>query len=236
MREVAAREAFLAAERAKGHTELAEDARRLAELAKLRLATTPSARALALVSCEHVAPALGYACPVAGTPLRTHDRSWWKCLHLLEAEGLTPPLKGTDHATSLFRALDDDNDDAVPCADAGFLLALLTTGSTRERVDAACDAPGAPGGGLTVSASAASKQIQLCARARKMCAPKLTALLLNVPTSDAAAMVPVAPTDALERSVATLFAGAPSVTADKFRQWATTTPTVAMLFAPLSRY
>ena len=88
----------------------------------------------------------------------------------------------------------------------------------------------------TVSASAASKQIQLCARARKMCAPKLTALLLNVPTSDAAAMVPVAPTEALERSVATLFAGAPSVTADKFRQWATTTPTVAMLFAPLSRY
>ena len=65
-REVAAREAAEAAERASRHTELAEDARRLAELAKLRVATIASVRSLALVSAEHIAPALGYACPVAG--------------------------------------------------------------------------------------------------------------------------------------------------------------------------
>jgi len=236
MQEKATREAQYAAERAKGHAELAEDARRLAELAALRLATTPSLRSLALVSCEHVAPAIGYACPVAGTPLRLHDRSWWKCLHLLEAEGLTPPLKATEYASGLFHALDDDADDAVVCADAGYLLALLTTGSTRDRIDAACDAPGAPGGGLTVTSAAAARQLQLCARARKMCAPKLTALLRNVSTADTTAMVPVPAADSLERSVATLFAGTASIPADRFRQWAATTPTVATLFAPLSRY
>ena len=66
--EKAAREAALAAERATRQTELAEDARRLAEMATLRLSTTPSVRALILVSAEHVPPALAYACPIAGTP------------------------------------------------------------------------------------------------------------------------------------------------------------------------
>ena len=81
--EKAAREAALAAERAGRQTELLEDARRLAEMATLRLSTTPTVRSLVLVSAEQVAPALAYACPVADTPLRVSDRSWWKALHLL---------------------------------------------------------------------------------------------------------------------------------------------------------
>jgi hypothetical protein len=233
--EQAAREAALAAERASRQTELAEDARRLAEMATLRLASTPSVRSLMLVAAEHLAPALGYACPIAGTPLRGSDRSWWKALHLLEAEGLTPPLKATDAAAALFAALDDDADDAVPCADAGFLLALLTSGTIRDRVDAACDAPGAPANGTTVTQPTAVRQLQLCARARKHCAPKVTALLLNAPAADATTMVPVPTPEALERSVANLFAGAASMPCEKFRNWAAATPTVATLFAPLTR-
>ena len=232
----AAREAAEAAERASRHTELAEDARRLAELAALRVATAPSVRSLALVSASHVPPALGYACPIAGTPLRLGDRSWWKTLYLLEAEGLTPPLKATEQAANLFAALDDDSDGAVACPDAGYLLGLLTSGSLRDRVDATCDAPGAPATGVTVTPLAAVRQLQLCAKARKLCAPKLAALLLNAPAADATTMPPVPPPEALERSVATLFAGAASIPADKFRSWAASTPTVATLFAPLSRY
>ena len=38
-----------------------------------------------------------------------------------------------------------------------------------------------------------------------------------------------------ERSVNGLFAGAPSVSGDKFRSWAANTPGIAPLFAPLSR-
>lgn len=234
--EAAAREAAAEAERASRQTELAEDARRLAELATLRHATSPSVRSLALVSAEHLAPALGYACPVAGTPLSQHDRSWWKCLHLLEAEGLTPPLKATEHAATLFAALDEDADDLVPCADAGYLLALLTSGSMRDRVDAACDAPGAPGAGLTVTPLAAARQLQLCSRVRKLCAPKLAALLLDAPAADATTMPTVPAPEALERSVATFYAGAASIPSDKFRAWASSTPTVATLFAPLSRH
>lgn len=233
--EKAAREAALAAERATRQTELAEDARRLAEMATLRLSTTPSVRALILVSAEHVPPALAYACPIAGTPLRTSDRSWWKALHLLEAEGLTPSLKSTELAKVLFAACDDDADDAVPCPDAGYLLGLITSGSTRDRVDAACDVPGAPANGQTVNAQAALRQLQLCARVRKHCAPKITALLMNVTAADATTMVPVPTPDVLERGVNGLFSGAQSIPGEKFRSWAANTPGIAPLFAPLSR-
>lgn len=232
--EKAARDAALAAERAMRNTELAEDARRLAEMATLRLATSPSVRSLILVSAEHIAPALGYACPIAGTPLRTADRSWWKALHLLEAEGLTPPLKATDLAQSLFTACDEDADGAVPCSDAGFLLGLLTSGTARDRVDAACDAPGSPANGLTVTQPTALRQLQLCARVRKHCAPKITALLLHVTAADATTMQPVPAPDVIERSLSTFFAGAPNMPSDKFRAWAATARDVAVLFAPLS--
>ena len=73
-------------------------------------------------------------------------------------------------------------------------------------------------------------------RARKACAMKLTALLLGVATADIATMVPVPTSDSLERSVGTLFAGAASMPTDKFRVWAASTPTIAMLFAPLARH
>ena len=125
----AAREAALEAEKATRATELAEDARRMAELTKLRLSATPSVRSssarlsfppprtlwlapyltpnptapqvrsLALCSAMHTAPAIRFAMPAVGEPLRLTDRSWWKVLHLLEADGLTPPLKGTELAT-----------------------------------------------------------------------------------------------------------------------------------------
>ena len=233
--EKAAREAALAAERASRQTELAEDARRLAELATLRLATSPTVRSLILVSAEQVAPALAYACPIAGTPLRRADRSWWKALHLLEAEGLTPSLKGTEVGEALFAAFDDDSDGAVPCPDAGFLLGLLMSGTTKDRVDAACDAPGAPANGATVTAAAALRQLQVCARARKHCAPKMTALLTQVSAADATTMVPVPMPDVLERSVGVLFGGAPSLPGEKFRSWAANTPAILPLFAPLGR-
>jgi len=191
MSEKAARDAALEAERATRQTELAEDARRLAELAKLRLAVSPSVRSLALVSAEHIAPALRYAVGVAGVPLRLSDRSWWKLLHLLEGEGLTPPLKATDVGASLFGAFDADADGDVHAAEAGYLLALLTAGSLRERVDASLDAPGAPGAGTHLTRSAALQQLQMCAKARKLSAPKTTALLLALPAADMTMMLPV---------------------------------------------
>ena len=40
----------------------------------------------------------------------------------------------------------------------------------------------------------------------------------------------------LERSVGTLFAGAASMPTDKFRVWAASTPTIAVLFEPLARH
>lgn len=233
--EAAARAAAEEASRASRHTELAEDARRLAELAALRLASNPSVRSLALVSADVVAPALAYACPQANTSLRVADRTWWKALHILEAEGLTPPLKSTDQAAALFSGMDDDADGVVPCADAAYLLALLASGSARDRVDAACDAPGAPAGGATLTPLAAARQLQLCARARKACALKLTTLLLGV-DADVATMVSVPTNDSLERSVGTLFAGAASMPTDKFRVWAASTPTIAVLFEPLARH
>ena len=86
-------------------------------------------------------------------------------------------LKQTDLATKLFEAVNGDADADVSTADAGFLLGLLTAGTLRDRVDAACDAPGAPGAGSHLSRSAALMQLQLCARVRKLAAPKTTALL-----------------------------------------------------------
>ena len=58
-------------------------------------------------------------------------------------------LKQTDLATKLFEAFDGDADGDVSTADAGYLLGLLTAGTLRDRVDAACDAPGAPGASWT---------------------------------------------------------------------------------------
>ena len=64
-------------------------------------------------------------------------------------------LKQTDLATKLFEAFDGDADGDVSTADAGYLLGLLTAGTLRDRVDAACDAPGAPGAGSHLTRSAA---------------------------------------------------------------------------------
>ena len=86
-------------------------------------------------------------------------------------------LKQTDLATKLFEAVNGDADADVSTADAGFLLGLLTAGTLRDRVDAACDASGAPGVGSHLTRSAALMQLQLCARVRKLAAPKTTALL-----------------------------------------------------------
>ena len=209
MREEAAREAAAEATRASKQTELAEDARRLAELAKLRLASEPSVRSLALIGAEHLAPALAFACPSGQTPLRLTDRTWWKCLHLLEAEGLTPPLKASAIATTLFQAIDNDADGAISCADAGYLLSLCTSGSLRDRVDAACDAPGAHGNGAgSISSSAALAQLHANAKARKACGPKIVGLLIDQTAADAETRLVVTPADAIDRSVATLFSGA----------------------------
>jgi len=235
MSEKAARDAALEAERATRQTELAEDARRLAELAKLRLAVSPSVRSLALVSAEHIAPALRYAVGVAGVPLRLSDRSWWKLLHLLEGEGLTPPLKATDVGASLFGAFDADADGDVHAAEAGYLLALLTAGSLRERVDASLDAPGAPGAGTHLTRSAALQQLQMCAKARKLSAPKTTALLLALPAADMTMMLPVPTTEAIDRAIADLFGGGTQLATESFRSWAASSPTVSSLFVPLYR-
>ena len=70
---------------------------------------------------------------------------------------------------------------------------------------------------------------------RKHCAPKVAALLLNMPAADATTMVPVPTAEAIERAVGSLFAGAAHIASDKFRSWAATTAAVATLFAPLSR-
>ena len=86
----AARNADLEVERAIRTAEQAEEARLKAELDKLRMSTTPSVRSLTLVGAQQVAPALRYAVGVVGGPLRLKDRSWWKLLHTLECEGLTP--------------------------------------------------------------------------------------------------------------------------------------------------
>ena len=234
-REAAAREAALEAERAMRQTELAEDARRLAELAKLRLSVTPSVRSLSLVSAIHVAGAIRYASPVAGQPLRLSDRSWWKVLHLLEAEGLTPPLKATTQATDLFEAIDADRDGAVSTAEAGYVLSLLSNGTARERVDATCDAPGAPAGSGSVTRTAAMLQLQLCANARRHSGPQTAALLLSHPAADMKTLQPVPTKDALEQAISHLFGASANLSAERFRTWAATHALPSPLFAPLFR-
>ena len=49
----------------------------------------------------------------SSSALREEDRSWWRSLHFLEAEGLTPPVKGTELGAALFEAMDDDRDGAT---------------------------------------------------------------------------------------------------------------------------
>ena len=62
--------------------------------------------------------------------------------HILSSSaGLSPPLKATDVSASLFAAFDSDADGDVAVAEAGYLLAMLTSGSVRERVEATLDAP-----------------------------------------------------------------------------------------------
>ena len=97
MQQEAARVAAEAAQQALRETEAMEAARREAELAKLRNSATPSIRSLSLVAAAQVPAALGY-CQAGPQGLRRADRSWWKCLHFLEAEGLTPPSTGMLHA------------------------------------------------------------------------------------------------------------------------------------------
>lgn len=211
VQEAAAREAEREAMRLRGQVEMAEDARRLAELARLRLAVEPSVRSLALVTADQIAPALAYACPVGtGQPLRKTDRTWWKALHILEAEGLTPPLKAHALSSKLFDACDIDDDGAVATIDSGYLLALLASGSLRDRVDAACDAPGAAAGSPSVTPRAATSLLLRVAHARKLCGPRLVGLLTDTPAADAATTVPVPSDESIERAVASFFVGAGS--------------------------
>ena len=115
------------------------------------------------------------------------------------------------------------------------MLALLANGAMRDRVDAACEAPGASAAGPSVTPLAAARQLQLCARVRQHCAPAVVALMLNAPAADATTMLPVPSPESIEREVASFYSGAAHVPADKFRQWAATNPKVATLFAPLTR-
>ncbi|KOO20833.1 hypothetical protein Ctob_000007 [Chrysochromulina tobinii] len=200
----AARNADLEVERAIRTAEQAEEARLKAELDKLRMSTTPSVRSLTLVGAQQVAPALRYAVGVVGGPLRLKDRSWWKLLHTLECEGLTPPLKQTDLATKLFEAFDGDADGDVSTADAGYLLGLLTAGTLP-----------------------ALMQLQLCARVRKLAAPKTTALLQHANTMQ------VPTPEAIDRAVADHFGGGTQQPAENFRHWASSSAVVAPLFLPL---
>eukprot|EP00900_Chrysochromulina_parva_P026530 jgi/Chrpa1/8510/Chrysochromulina_OHIO_Genome00004462-RA len=198
----AARNADLEVERAIRTAEQAEEARLKAELDKLRMSTTPSVRSLTLVGAQQVAPALRYAVGVVA-------------------------LKQTDLATKLFEAFDGDADGDVSTADAGYLLGLLTAGTLRDRVDAACDAPGAPGAGSHLTRSAALMQLQLCARVRKLAAPKTTALLQHANTMQ------VPTPEAIDRAVADHFGGGTQQPAENFRHWASSSAVVAPLFLPL---
>ena len=93
--EAVARQAAAEAEIAKGAFERREAARREAERQKLRLSAAPSLRSFILVAPEHIISSMRFAVDAreATATLRQDDRSWWKLLHFLEAEGLTPPLK-----------------------------------------------------------------------------------------------------------------------------------------------
>ena len=194
----------------------------------------PSIASLGLVSAAAVPATLGYSGATVAA-LRKDDRSWWRCLHFLEAEGLTPPLKGSAVATALFDALDVDADGAIPLAEAGYALALLGGGSARERVDAACGSRGAPAAGAEVTLAQATSQLELCAKVRLHCGPIVQALHLKAQPAGVAAtghepaLVPTTPE--LKQQLAALYASAASLPAERFRSWAATT--CVALFSPL---
>lgn len=115
------------------------------------------------------------------------------------------------------------------------MLGLLASGSALERVDAAFDAPGAPAGGPTITRAAAAMQLQLCARVRKLCAPRATALLLSLPAADATMMVPVPTPDGIDKAVGAFYGPNVQMAADKVRAWAAAQSPIAPLFVPLYR-
>eukprot|EP00908_Phaeocystis_cordata_P006285 Transcript_16906.p1 GENE.Transcript_16906~~Transcript_16906.p1 ORF type:complete len:464 (+),score=158.53 Transcript_16906:87-1478(+) len=234
VRQEAAAAAAAAAEQATRETEALEGARKEAELSRLRSSLQPSIASLGLVSAAAVPATLGYSGATVAA-LRKDDRSWWRCLHFLEAEGLTPPLKGSAVATALFDALDVDADGAIPLAEAGYALALLGGGSARERVDAACGSRGAPAAGAEVTLAQATSQLELCAKVRLHCGPIVQALHLKAQPAGVAAtghepaLVPTTPE--LKQQLAALYASAASLPAERFRSWAATT--CVALFSPL---
>ena len=231
--EAAAAAAAAAAEATQAAAAL-EAARHEAELSRLRSSCVPSIASLSLVPASLVPASLGYCVATAASGLRKDDRSWWKCLHFLEAEGLTPPLKGTEVGNALFDALDVDADGLLPLPEAGYALAILGGGSARQRVDAACGSTGAPAGGEQVSQSQAAAQLELCAKVRLHCGPIVRAHHLKaaggVITSQPEP--PYVPNAAeLKAQLAQLFASDASLPAERFRGWAATT--CPALFAPL---
>ena len=223
VRQAAAEAATAEAEKATRETEGLEAARLEAELTRLRNSLQPSIASLLLVVPEAVPGALGYS-QAGPQGLRKDDRSWWKCLHFLEAEGLTPPLKGTTVAAQLFDALDVDSDGIIPLAEAGYALSLLASGSARQRVDAACSCPGAPASGSQVSRVQATEQLELCAKVRLHCGPIVQAIHLKAApaaSAGAPAEAPIVPTtQALQREVAALYGSSTSLPAEQFRSWA----------------
>ena len=231
--EAAAAAAAAAAEATQG-AEALEAARHEAELSRLRSSCVPSIASLSLVPAALVPASLGYCGGTAASGLRKDDRSWWKCLHFLEAEGLTPPLKGTEVGNALFDALDVDADGLLPLAEAGYALAILGGGSARQRVDAACSSAGAPAGGAQVSQAQAAAQLELCAKVRLHCGPIVRAHHLKaaggVITSQPEP--PYVPNTAeLKAQLAQLFASDASLPPERFRGWAATS--CPALFAPL---
>jgi len=235
--EEAARSAAAKAQEAGRETEALQLALREAELNKLRLAAAPSLRALLLVSAARVPLAVQFARAglPSGSPLRQDDRTWWRLLHVLEADGLTPSLKGTDVGNALFAALDSQGSGAVACADAGYLVALLCSGTERSRVDASCDCPGAPAGGPMVTQPQVAEQLELCARVRGHCVPLL--LAAEAASGEATASAPPSVASGLRDKVAAFFGSAQlsgaQVRAEAFRSWAASDPTVSTLFLPL---
>ena len=232
VRQEAATAAAAAAAAATQGAEALEAARHEAELSRLRSSCVPSIASLSLVPAALVPGALGYCDAAPG--LRKDDRSWWRCLHFLEAEGLTPPLKGTEVGNALFDALDVDADGLLPLAEAGYALAILGGGSARQRVDAACGSAGAPAGGAQVSHAHAQAQLELCAKVRLHCGPIVRAHHLKasggaVTSQPEPLYVPSAAE--LKAQLAQLFASEASLPSERFRAWAATS--CPALFAPL---
>ena len=78
-------------------------------------------------------------------------------------------------------------------------------------------------------------QLQLCARVRKLSAPKTTALLLGVPATSVSTTQPLPAPDAIDRAVADHYGGGTQLAAEHFRHWAASSPVIAPLFMPLYR-